>query len=115
MVPVVKGALRGWMKKYAVTTYTQTVVNHKVVNTPVTKYIMLNKQPTPPEVVARKPEEQRHWKFWDIHTTKELEFNIDDRFEIEGIGYKIKEKYPYKESGYFHYGCIEDFEDIPTT
>jgi hypothetical protein len=111
MVPNVSNVLNGWMKRYAITTFIQDVdpVSHRPVETPTIKYLMLNKQPTPPQIVMRKPEEQRKWKFWDIFTKKSIELNIDDRFEIEGIGYRIKEKYPWNESGYFHYSCIEDY------
>ena len=111
MIPNVSNALNGLMKKYAVITYERSIVNHRVVETPTTKYLMLNKQPMPFEQVVRKPEEQRKWRWYTIWSKSKLEFDIDDKFEIAGIGYRIKGKGNWSEAGYFVYECIEAFTE----
>lgn len=109
-IPKVGGALKGWMKLRLVTNIVQTVVAHQTVNTPSTTTLRMNKQPMPSEKVNRKPEYQRSWKWWTILIKGGLLFNIDDKFTVDGIDFKIEVVGDWTEGGYQFYEAIEGYQ-----
>lgn len=118
MIPNVSSALNGWTKKQTITKITKIVVDHEVSEVSESFIVDMNLQPTPPEIVNRKPEEQRSWKWFNIFTKTKIKLNIDDRILVSGTYYRIQEIKDWNQSGYYEYEAIEDFnqsEETPTT
>jgi len=111
-VPYLGGALKGWTRKTTVKVIVQSVVNHETVETPTEKPYPANFQPMPPAKVARKPEEQRTWKWWSvIIRDRTVLLKTDDRIiDAEGFIYKIQQASDWRTSGFTKYEAIEDFE-----
>lgn len=110
-VPHMARTMRGWIKKTSIERVTQTIVNHKTVESKTTVILKLNKQPMPARVVNRKPEEQRAWSWWSIIVTKGPYLNTDEIFIIDGIRFKIMSGKDWTESGFQKYEAIEDYEE----
>jgi hypothetical protein len=109
-IPNVSGALRGWLTKREVYIITKLVVEHRVVFAALVVIMPIMAQPLQPAKVARKPEEQRTWKWFEIITKRgELELKIDTQVWIGGLGYKIESIQPWDEGGYRRYEATQDF------
>ena len=109
-IPNVGHVLNGWMKYRKVTTITQTVVNHQTVDTPSIAIVRMSIQPLPSQIVNRKPEQQRSWKWWSIWIKKGPLYKIDDIITVDDIDYKIGVINDWTEGGYQSYEAIEDYQ-----
>lgn len=114
MFPNMRGALRGWTKKKTVYTYTESTIDFEPVLTlSETLTAKVNYQPTPPQRVDKKPEEERQWVWWDIWVDKSLNIGFKDWVVIDDKNFQVMVKHDWKESGFYHYECIEAF--MPAT
>lgn len=111
-VPYLGGALKGWTRKTNIKVVSQVILNHEVTNTEVLILYPANFQQVPPAKVARKPEEQRTWKWWSvIIRDRSLLLKTDDIIEdASGNRYKIESASDWRTSGFTKYEAIEDFE-----
>jgi hypothetical protein len=108
MISNVSGALRGWMalRKYKIVT--TEIINYRQVETEVEKVANMMIQPLPQQIVDKKPEGQRDWKYWTIWSN--AEFNLNDIIIVNNKRYKIKSKQDWGEAKYYQYETIEDYE-----
>lgn len=110
-VPYLGNALRGWTKKKTVYVMKKSVVNHLIAYTiDQTLLLDINIQPTPREVVNKKPDEQRSWKWWSLLIREGKLLKTDDIVEIDNVKYKIMSIADWSESGFQNYEAIRDFQ-----
>jgi len=109
-VPNMARTLRGWVKLTKCYTVVQSVVDYETVEVKTAINLKLNKQPVPPEKVVQLPEYDRAWKWWSFIIQKGPLLAVDDIIEISGIGYRIKIRTDWSESGFQKYQAIEDYE-----
>ena len=112
-VPYLAGALRGWTMTRTVDRITKAVVNHQVTETSVEADLDLNIQPMPPQEVARRPEDQRQWKWWSIIVREGPLLDIDDVIVVDSIRYRIQKTHNWSESGFQKYEAHEDYTSGP--
>lgn len=110
-VPYLGNALKGWVKSTNITIITQTVVDHETVETPATVTYQANFQPMPAAKVARKPEEQRTWKWWSIIIKdKTVLLTTDDIIQNDsGKKFRIEQANDWRSSGFTKYEAVEDY------
>ena len=108
-VPHLAGALRGWTTPRIVTLVTQAVVDFQVQETTSQVTLDCNIQPMPAQEVARRPEDQREWKWWSIIVRYGPLLNIDDIITVDSISYRIVKVFNWLESGFTKYEAIQDY------
>ena len=110
-VPYLGNALKGWVKKTDITIITQSVVDHETVESESDVSFSANFQPMPAAKVARKPEEQRTWKWWSITITdKTLLLETDDVIQNDsGKKFRIEQANDWRSSGFTKYEAVEDY------
>lgn len=108
-VPNMKRTLRGWVRNTTVKIITQTVVDFETDDTETETTLKINKQPTPAEKVVQLPEYDRSWKWWSFIIQDGPLLKADDIIEIDGTGYRIKQRTDWSESGFQKYQAIEDY------
>ena len=108
-VPYMGKTLKGWTQKTNIKKVTQTIVNHKTVETESPITLKCNFQPMPAAKVNRKPEEQRTWKWWSIIVTEGELLKTDDIIIKDSVRYKIESVNNWTESGFQKYEAIEDY------
>ena len=110
-IPYLGNALKGWVKDTNITIITQTVVDHETVETESTTTYPANFQPMPAAKVARKPEEQRTWKWWSvIIQDKTVLLSTDDIIQNDsGKKFRIEQANDWRESGFTKYEAVEDY------
>lgn len=67
-------------------------------------------QPFTAQMLKVKPEGQRNWSWYLIHSLTTLELQNNDRIRIEGVKYKVMEKFDWSRNQYYEYHCILDYE-----
>ena len=108
-VPYMAQTMRGWTKKKTVKIITQTVADFETVEAETETTMQINMQPVPPAQVARKPEEQRTWKWWSLIVIKGQALSTDDIIVIDGKNYRVQNNSDWSESGFRKYEVIEDY------
>jgi hypothetical protein len=66
-------------------------------------------QPAGPRVLQMKPEGQRTWKWFIVHSNRELPLQPDDVIDYKGVQYRVKSDKNYALYGYYEYEIIEDW------
>jgi hypothetical protein len=68
-------------------------------------------QPLTDKALNVKPEGERAWAWYYIHTLTNFRLDVNERIWIRGERYKVMSFKDYSRSGYYEYHIIEDFED----
>lgn len=108
-VPYLATAVRGWTRPRTVEVVTKAVVNFQVSETRTQTTLDINIQPMPPQEVARRPEDQRQWKWWTVIVREGPLLNIDDVIVVDSISYRIEKVHNWSESGFQKYEAREDY------
>ena len=66
-------------------------------------------QPLSAQRIAMKPEGERAWKWWMIHTFTDLYAKVGDILEITGVGYRLMACTDYSAAGYRMFEAVEDY------
>jgi len=96
----------GCIEKQLVNGYIQEVV--------VTKKTLAVKQAFSPKQLMMKPEGQRDWNWFKIHTLSNIKLQPDSVFILGKTRYRIMSLFDYPEYGYIEYDVREDYQgDLP--
>jgi hypothetical protein len=108
--PQISSALKGWQKSIKIAKVTQLTQNFK--STTVEQIINFKGviQPLQLEELKIKPTEERSWTWLQIHTTKELPLQTNDRIKYRTTFYKIMARKDYSLNGYYEYHLVESYD-----
>ena len=101
--------LLDWFQPITMIRITKTVVNFQNVEVQVPTTFYGVKQPMRPQSLNMRPIGQRQWKWYDIFSYPTLILVPDDIIQIDGVKFRIMDKTDWKEHGFVHYTCIEDY------
>ncbi len=109
-LPDVGDVLMDWFQELTFTKITKTVVNYENVEAE-TEYTMHGvRQPLNAQQLEMKPEGQRRWRWEMIHALPTVELFNDDVVVFDGVRYRVKDKWNWKEYGFIEYHIVEDYE-----
>jgi hypothetical protein len=108
-IPNLTGAVEGYFQPMVFKTITKTVVNFQVVETPTIVNSMGTWQPFSAQQLLLKPEGQRVWSWYQLHTDLSTKLNLDDVVIYQGIQYRVMSKLDYSLYGYLEYHLVSDF------
>jgi hypothetical protein len=110
-LPDVSGAMRNWFQTMTFTTIVKDVVNFEVteIKTDITFQGVI--QPFSKQDLQMKPEGQRAWRWYTLHTETQLELDPDEEVEYLGLTYRVKGKGIYNPYGYYEYELVEDYQE----
>jgi hypothetical protein len=69
------------------------------------------KQPFSAQRLDIKPEGQRSWRWFTLHSLKDLVLKLDDIIILAEIKYRVMQKYDYAEYGFYQYEIAEGFQE----
>jgi hypothetical protein len=110
-LPDVSGAMKNWFQTMTFTTIVKEIVNFEVVETKTDIIFEGVIQPFSKQDLQMKPEGQRAWKWYTLHTTTALELDPDEEIEYLGVTYRIKAKGIYRAYGYYEYELVEGVQE----
>lgn len=108
-LPNVSGAMLDWFQPMVFTAVTKTVVNFKVVESANPVDFMGVWQPYSAQQLQMRPEGQRNWKWFTVHSTPDLILDPDQVVTYLGTQYRVKDKFDYTQYGYLEYHLVQDF------
>ena len=88
----------------------QTTVDYQITNNFIYKTFKGAVMPLKPEAIALKPECQRSWSWFSVHTRTDLIYNTNDRIIYNNDKYKIMHKSDYSLYGVLIYHIVKDFD-----
>jgi hypothetical protein len=91
------------------TRITKTIVNLRVIETPLDIVFRGVMQPLSPKRLDIKPEGQRAWTWKTVHAEPALKLNIDDIITYKNTPYRVMAKSDYTAHGYVYYELAEGF------
>lgn len=108
-VPDMSGALQGWMQPMTFVKIAKSVVNAQLVEVPTVVDFQGVWQPLTARQLSMKPEGQRAWSWFQVHSTINLELKPDEVVRYKGGQYRAKGQSDFKLYGYFYYELVQDF------
>lgn len=110
-VPQMGQTLDQWLQPLTVGIVTKTIKNFQSVETMVQYTFRGVWQVFTARQLMLKPEGQRAWSWYMIHTQTDLVLKVDDVFEYKGKQYRVMLKKNYSLYGYFEYDVVQDWEN----
>lgn len=108
--PNVRDTVLGWSEMLVLVRLYKKIVNRENVNEEKEFTCMGMVQPFSARDLKVKPEGQRAWKWWMLHTTEQVALKPGEEFILKGTKYKVMSDLPYFRNGYYEYELIETFE-----
>lgn len=109
-VPKMGSALKGWTQKLVFNLVVKVTENG--ITTETTSELRFSGvwQPLTAQKLMIKPEGQRAWKWYMVHTWTDIELKPDDILYYKDTRYRVMEKLNYEEYEYYEYHIVEDYE-----
>lgn len=110
-LPDVSGAMEGWFQPMKFNLITKSTVNHVLKE--VSKLLEFRGvwQALRGQALYMKPEGQRSWKWFQVHSDTDLVLKVDDIINYLGTNYRVMDKTDQGLYGYYEYHLVEDFTD----
>ena len=108
-VPNMVQALTNWFQSIVFGVVFKEIQNFQVVETVVNIQFLGVIQPLKTEDLMIKPEGQRSWKWYWVHSNTALNLKNDDVFNYLNKQYRVMGKKDYSIYGYYEYEIIEDY------
>lgn len=110
-MPQMAAAFSGWMQNITMSVFTQKVVDNGLVEDHWNEICFAGTiQPLSARAIALKPEGQRAWDWFQIHTFSRLEISTNDRISWEGQIYKVMAVKDYGLNNYVEYHIVQDYQ-----
>ena len=109
-MPQMRSTLLGWMKPLALVKITKTTVDFQTQNVETPLPAVGTWQPFTVEQLKIKPEGQRSWRWFMLHTTTDVVLLTDDLVKKSGTAYVVMEKGNYDENGFILYQLVNAFD-----
>lgn len=109
-LPQVTAAITGWFKPMTFGVTVKTNVDFLTVDEITDVSCQGVWQPFTDQQLAIKPEGERSWKWFMIHSDPSLVLTTDDQIQYQGVNYDVMGKKDYKEYGYVQYEVVNKYE-----
>ncbi len=108
-VPNMSGALLSWFQKMIFGLVVKTVSGFQVVETETQVSFMGVWQPLTGRQLLMKPEGQRQWDWYWVHSDPSLNLKVDDVIIYLGKQYRVMAKKDYSLYQYIEWHLVEDY------
>lgn len=109
-MPNVSGAIQNWFQPMTFVVVEKAVEGFQNVETPTNIDFLGVWQPMTAQQLSMKPEGQRKWKWFTVHTQPGVPLDPDDVVTYLGTQYRVMQKLDYTLDGYIEYHLIDDYE-----
>lgn len=109
-VPNMSGTLTGWMQKLTFDIITKTIENYEVKEVAERFVFEGVFQPLSFKQLQMKPELQRAWSWFQIHSQTNIYLKLDDVIRFRGKQYRVMFLGEYELYGFYEYHVCEDYE-----
>lgn len=110
-LPDVSSALKNWFQEIDFIKIVKEMVNHRIVETETSISFRGVWQPMSSQDLEIKPEGQRDWRWFTIHSDIDIELKPDDKIKYQGTEFRVMKKNDYKIYGYYEYHVVEGYSN----
>ena len=107
--PDMSGTVTGWSEQLVFTKLLKKIVDRESVDERREFTCMGIVQPFSAQGLKIKPEGERSWKWWMLHTTTAVDLQNGEQFVLRGIQYRVMSRKAYFRNGYYEYELVETF------
>lgn len=108
-LPDMNEAMLEYFQPMIFTQIVKSVVNFVNVETITDIQFQGVMQPFTDQKLFMKPEGQRQWKWFQLHSEAGLTLNPDDIVTYQGTQFRVMEKRDYTKFGYCEYHLVQDY------
>lgn len=108
-VPDLGEVLNTWYQPMIFTKVTKEVENFQNVEVALNVYFRGLWQPFNPRKLSMKPEGQRSWSWFTVHSDTTLVLHPDEVVKYLGTQYRVMGVYDYSLYNYFEYELVQDY------
>ena len=109
-MPQMRSTINGWFKPLDLVKVTKTTVDFQTKNVETPLPARGTWQPFSTEQLKIKPEGQRSWRWFMMHTTTDVVLLTDDLVKKESTKYVVMEKGNYDENGFVVYHLVNAYD-----
>lgn len=110
-LPDVSSGMLNWFQPLSFIVITKTMLNGRLIEEEDVKNFRGVIQSLRGQELQVKPEGQRNWKWWQVHSDIDLELNNDDKIVYRGIEHRVMTKIDHSSYGYYEYHLVEGYQD----
>lgn len=111
-LPSMSSALCSLFQPMVFTTIQKTRKNFKIIEIPTETNFKGVWQPLSAQQLNMKPEGQRAWSWFQLHSCTTLVLNPDDVVKYEETQYRVMSKTDYSKYGYYEYHLVLDYQGV---
>lgn len=108
-LPQLSGALLEWQQQMIFTVITKSVVNFEAKEVSTNYAFEGVWQPFSSAQMKLRPEGQRTWSWFMLHTFIDLPLKTDDVVYYSGVKYRVMDQSDYGPYGFYQYSLVEDW------
>lgn len=108
-VPYMGDALLDWFQQTTFVVVTKVIAAFQVIEEGEAIVFYGVVQPLTGRALQMKPEGQRKWNHFMVHSQTQLPLTIDDVIQYLGVQYRISAQKDYSLYGYYYYELTEDY------
>lgn len=108
-IPNLSGALQDWFQPMVFMPVVKETVGFQVIETgdPISFRGVI--QPMSGRALEQKPEGERGWTWWLLHSDTALPLDVDDVVTYLGVQTRIMRMKPFGIYGYYEYELVQDW------
>lgn len=108
MIPNMRQALRGWTKRMTIQIIKRSIQDHESVEEVVAPIVISSVlMPLQKRKIDVKPEGERTWIWWEMHTTEKLELGWTFINCSDGTRYRVMSTEDYSQAGFYKYELVQ--------
>ena len=109
MLPKMTGALSAWQQEFSFNVVRKTIADYEIVERKTLVHFRGVVAPLSARQLEIKAEGQRAWRWFEIHTTAELDLKPDDIVTWKCKQYRVMAAHDWSDYGYWRYEIAEQF------
>lgn len=108
-LPNMGSTILDWFVPMVFVRVTKQIINFQVVESAININFLGVWQPLDARELIIEAQGQRRWKFFQVHSTPDLQLVPDEVILYLGTQYRVRAVLNYQEYGYMHYHLEQDY------
>lgn len=110
-MPTMRSTLLGWFRPLGLNKVVKSVENFRTVEVEVPLPASGLWQPFSMEQLSIRPEGERSWRWFMVHTTIDVVLLTDDIITRAGVPYRVMDKGDYTDNGFVEYHIVNAYDN----
>ena len=109
-MPTMRSTIMGWFRPLNLTRVIKQTVDFETKEVEIPLPAQGTWQPLSHAQLVIKPEGERAWQWFEIHSTPDLRLEPDDVIFRDGAPYRVMAQGSYDDNGFISYHVVNDYQ-----